>query len=164
MDFLLFLFYKINYNMSDISLLIKYKEYNERNIAINIRRLDTLEEDKKTLGFTDEDIENIRVEDFEFKYIDKRRKTRRQQILLKDMSGLGTVVHIQHIGFLMRYKGILGGVIIMGMPNAFSTLLGEKKEIERLIARGASASWTPKNLGSHFLMMCIKWMVGKYTI
>ena len=48
----------------------------------------------------------------------------------------------------------------MGMPNAFSTLLGEKtKEIDRLIARGASASWTPKNLGSHILMMCMKWMV-----
>ena len=48
----------------------------------------------------------------------------------------------------------------MGMPNAFSKLLGEEtKNIERLIARGASASWTPKNLGSKFLMWCIKWMV-----
>ena len=48
----------------------------------------------------------------------------------------------------------------MGMPNAFSKLLGENtKEIERLIARGASASWCPMNLGSKFLMWCIKWMV-----
>ena len=46
------------------------------------------------------------------------------------------------------------------MPNAFSKLLGDNtKEIERLIARGASASWCPKNLGSKFLMWCIKWMV-----
>jgi hypothetical protein len=48
----------------------------------------------------------------------------------------------------------------MGMPNAFSKLLGEEtKNIERLIARGASASWCPFNLGSKFLMWCIKWMV-----
>ena len=47
------------------------------------------------------------------------------------------------------------------MPNAFSKLLGENtKELERLIARGASASWTPKNLGSKFLMWCVKWMVN----
>lgn len=49
----------------------------------------------------------------------------------------------------------------MGMPNAFSKLLGDDtKEIERLIARGASASWTPFNLGSKFLMWCMKWMVA----
>lgn len=47
------------------------------------------------------------------------------------------------------------------MPNAFSKILGEKtKELERLIARGASASWCPMNLGSKFLMWCIKWMVN----
>lgn len=47
------------------------------------------------------------------------------------------------------------------MPNAFSKLLGDDtKDIERLIARGASASWCPKNLATKFLMWCIKWMVN----
>jgi hypothetical protein len=49
---------------------------------------------------------------------------------------------------------------MFAMPYAFSKLLGnDTRELERLIARGASASWTPKNLGSKFLMWCIKWMV-----
>ena len=33
------------------------------------------------------------------------------------------------------------------------------KELERLLMRGASASWCPFNLGSKFVMWCIKWMV-----
>ena len=63
--------------------------------------------------------------------------------------------------FTARYKGILGGVVIMSPPNAFSILLGEGTEnIEALITRGASASWCPFNLGSKFVMWCIKWMVN----
>ena len=45
--------------MSDISLLNKIQEYNETHCYQYQKRLDTLEEDKKTLGFTDEDIANI---------------------------------------------------------------------------------------------------------
>ena len=146
--------------MSDISLLNKIQEYNEEHCYQYQKRLDTIEEDKKTLGFTDEDIENLRVEDFEFKYIDTKEEKQEATYFIKRYEWLGTVGSYPTHWFSMRYKGILGGVIIMGMPNAFSTLLGDKtKEIERLIARGASASWTPKNLGSHFLMMCMKWMV-----
>ena len=51
---------KLDYNMSDISLLNKIQEYNEEHCYQYQKRLDTLEEDKKTLGFTDEDIENLR--------------------------------------------------------------------------------------------------------
>ena len=46
--------------MSDISLLNKIQEYNEKHCYQYQKRLDTLEEDKKTLGFTDEDIEYLR--------------------------------------------------------------------------------------------------------
>ena len=46
--------------MSDISLLNKIQEYNENHCYQYQKRLDTLEEDKKTLGFTDEDIENAK--------------------------------------------------------------------------------------------------------
>ena len=55
--------------MSDISLLNKIQEYNEKHCYQYQKRLDTLDEDKKTLGFTDEDIDKLRVEDFEIKYI-----------------------------------------------------------------------------------------------
>ena len=47
------------------------------------------------------------------------------------------------------------------MPNAFSKLLGEDtKNLERLVSRGACASWTPKGLASHFLMSSIRHMVA----
>jgi len=50
--------------------------------------------------------------------------------------------------------------MLFNMPNAFSKLLGDNtKELERLISRGACISWSPKNLGSSFLMYCLKWMV-----
>ena len=62
--------------------------------------------------------------------------------------------------FIARYNGILSGVVIMDMPNAFSKLLGENtKKIERLISRGACISWSPKNLASSLIMFAIKWMV-----
>lgn len=80
---------------------------------------------------------------------------------IKRYEWLGTIGSYPTHWFTASYKGILGGVVIMGMPNAFSKLLGgDTKHIERLIARGASASWCPKNLGSKFLMWCIKWMVN----
>ena len=48
----------------------------------------------------------------------------------------------------------------MNQPNSFSKLLGENtSKIERLISRGACISWSPKNLASHFMMFCIRWMV-----
>lgn len=146
--------------MGDISLLNKIKEFKSPWCYQYQRRLDTLEEDKKILGWTDEDIENINLNDFEFKYITTKEEKAQATNFIKRYEWLGTVGSYPTHWFTASYKGILGGVIIMGMPNAFSKLLGEKtKEIERLIARGASASWTPKNLGSKFLMWCIKWMV-----
>jgi len=62
--------------------------------------------------------------------------------------------------FTARYKGHLACVVVMDMPNAFSKLLGENtRKMERLISRGASVSWAPKNLASSLIMWSIKWMV-----
>jgi hypothetical protein len=48
----------------------------------------------------------------------------------------------------------------MATPNAFSHTLGkENKGLEKLISRGASISWAPKNLGSWLIMKSVKWMV-----
>jgi hypothetical protein len=55
---------------------------------------------------------------------------------------------------------MLAGVIVMSTPNSFSMMLGENTQnIEKLISRGACASWTPKNLASSLLMWSINWMV-----
>lgn len=82
---------------------------------------------------------------------------------IKRYEWLGTITQYSTHYFGAYYKNVLGGVIIFSMPNAFSKLLGDNtKDIERLISRGACASWTPKGLASYFLMECIRWMV-KHT-
>ena len=145
--------------MGDIGLLNKIKDFKSPWCYQYQRRLDTLEEDKEILGWTDEDIKNINLDEFEFSFITTKEEKKEATEFIKRYEWLGTVGSYPTHWFAARYKGILGGVIIMGMPNAFSKLLGDKtKDIERLIARGASASWTPMNLGSKFLMWCIKWM------
>ena len=115
-------------------------------------------------GWSKEDINNISLDDFVFEYVDKNDREKKDECyrFIERYEWLGTCngVFVSHI-FAARYKGILGGVIMFAMPYAFSKLLGEDtRQYERLIARGASASYTPKNLGSKFLMWCIKWMVN----
>lgn len=146
--------------MSDIRLLEQIKDFDKSWCYQYQRRLDTIEEDKEKYGWTDEDVKNISLNEFEFEFIDTKEKKEEATEFIKRYEWLGTIGSFPTHWFTARYKGVLGGVIIMGMPNAFSKLLGEEtREIERLIARGASASWCPMNLGSKFLMWSIKWMV-----
>ena len=146
--------------MSDIKLLEKIKDYNKPWCYQYQKRLDTLQEDMEKYGWSQDDIDNISLTDFEFSYINSQEDKKEATEFIKRYEWLGTVGSFPTHWFTARYKGILGGVVIMGMPNAFSKLLGDDtKNIERLIARGASASWCPMNLGSKFLMWCIKWMV-----
>lgn len=146
--------------MSDINLLHKINDYEQEHCYQYQRRLDTIEEDKIVHNMSDEDIANISLDDFVFKNITSKEDKAKATEFIKRYEWLGTIGSYPTHWFTAYYKGILSGVIIMSMPNAFSKLLGEEtKNIERLIARGASASFCPKNLGSKFLMWCIKWMV-----
>lgn len=146
--------------MSDIKLLEKIKDYDKPWCYQYQKRLDTLQEDMEMYKWSQEDIDNISLDDFEFSFISDKKDKEEATAFIKRYEWLGTIGSFPTHWFTARYKGILGGVIIMGMPNAFSKMLGEEtKNIERLIARGASASWCPFNLGSKFLMWAIKWMV-----
>jgi hypothetical protein len=146
--------------MSDIKLLEKIKNYDKEWCYQYQKRLDTLQEDMNKYGWSKDDVDSIFLDDFEFSPITTKEEKQEATEFIKRYEWLGTVGSFPTHWFTARYKGILGGVIIMGMPNSFSKLLGEDtKSIERLIARGASASWCPFNLGSKFLMWCIKWMV-----
>lgn len=146
--------------MSDIKLLEKIKNYDKDWCYQYQKRLDTLDEDMSRYGWSKEDIDNISLDEFEFSFIESKEEKTEATEFIKRYEWLGTIGSFPTHWFTARYKGILGGVVIMGMPNAFSKLMGEEtKNIERLIARGASASWCPFNLGSKFLMWCIKWMV-----
>ena len=146
--------------MSDIKLLEKIKNYDKPWCYQYQKRLDTLQEDMEKYGWSQEDINNISLDDFVFSYIDSTNEKKEATEFIKRYEWLGTIGSFPTHWFTARYNGILGGVIIMGMPNAFSKLLGEEtKNLERLIARGACASWYPFNLGSKFLMWAMKWMV-----
>lgn len=147
--------------MSSVSLLEKIKNYKADYCYQYQKRLDTLQEDMEKYHWTKDDIENISLDDFEFSYIDSKEDKKEATEFIKRYEWLGTIGSYPTHWFTARYKGILGGVVIMGMPNAFSKLLGEEtKTLERLICRGASASWCPFNLGSKFLMWAMKWMVN----
>lgn len=147
--------------MSDIKLLEQIKEYDKPHCYQYQKKLDTYEEDKQRLGWSDEDISKIKVSDFEFSIMTTKEEKKEASEFIKKYEWMGSLSQFNTHYFQARYKGELGCVIIMNMPNAFSKLLGEETpKLERLISRGASASWTPKNLASSFIMWCIKWMVN----
>lgn len=124
-------------------------------------RLNKLEEDKilfyNKFGF---DCDTITINDFYYKPLLTKEEKIQAKEFIERYEWLGNLTQYSTHYFGAYYKDELGGVIIFSMPNAFSKLLGENtKNIERLISRGACASWTPKSLASQFLMWCIKWMV-----
>lgn len=147
--------------MSDLYLLKQIKTYDKEWCYQYQKRLDTLQEDMQRYGWSEEDVKNISLDDFKFRYIDSEIEKTRATEFIKRYEWLGTIGSFPTHWFIATYKGILGGVIIMSMPNSFSKLLGKDTDkLERLISRGASASWCPFNLGSKFLMWAIKWMVN----
>ena len=104
--------------------------------------------------------EEIKIEDFNFKLIETKEEKQKAIDFIKKYEWLGSITQYSTHYFGAYYNGVLGGVLIFSMPNAFSKLLGDNtKDLERLISRGACASWTPKGLASCFLMWSIKWMV-----
>lgn len=157
--------------MATIELLSKLENYDTSVCYQYQRRLDTIEEDKKRYGWTDKDIEEIKLDDFVFENITSDEDKRECKAFIERYEWLGCLGWYNTHYFTARYvgdkkpadcdeRGLLGGVIVMGMPNAFSKMLGEEtRELERLVNRGASASWTPINLGTKFLTWCCRWMV-----
>lgn len=146
--------------MSDIKLLEKIKNFKENHCYQYQKRLDTIEEDKIKYNLTDEDIANISLDDYEFKFVTDKKERKEAYEFIKRYEWLESISQYSTHVFCAYWKGILSGVIIFGMPNAFSKLLGEDtKNIERLIQRGCSISFAHKHLASCFLSWCIRWMV-----
>ncbi len=119
------------------------------------------DEDLSNAGLTEADVEKIRVEDFVFEPVFNEEKRRECAGFIRRHEWLGTIPQYTTHWFSARWHGILAGVTLMSVPNAFSKLLGEDTDkMERLISRGACISWSPKCLASTFLMWTIKWMVA----
>ncbi len=125
-------------------------------------RLQNLEKDLNDFGLAKEETNNLRVKDFELKFIDKEDTEHCKKIkqFIERHEWLGSMPHRPTHRFIATYKGIIAGAIVMSTPNAFSNLLGkESRDLEKLISRGACISWSPKNLASALIMYSIRWMV-----
>lgn len=148
----------INKNYIKFEELIKTIIYNkEHSWQYNIRQK-LLKKDFHKLNF---DYKNLSINDFDFKFINKDDPLNKDIVsFIKKYEWLGKMPNRPTHRFVATYKGMLAGVVIMSIPNSFSKLLGnDTKNIEKLISRGACASWTPKNLASSLIMFSIKWMV-----
>lgn len=123
-------------------------------------RLRNLEEDKFWSMLSDDEIADLKPTDFDMYLSTDENEHKEMTKFIERHEWLGTISLYTTHWFACRYKGILAGVILMNQPNSFSKLLGnDTSKLERLISRGACISWSPKNLGSHFIMFCIRWMV-----
>lgn len=142
----------------------RFKDLKENHCWQYEVRLRNTMEDLSELGRDSEWAESLRTTDFDFSYVDKSEKEQCIEIkeFIERHEFLGILPNRPTHRFTARLKdtGTLAGVIVMATPNAFSHLLGkENKNIIKLVSRGASISWAPKNLGSWLLSRACKWMV-----
>jgi hypothetical protein len=142
----------------------RFKDYNKPHCWQYEIRIQNKPEDLKNANMSEEESLALKISDFKFDFVPKDDKEKCEEIkqFIKKHEWLGKMpIWITH-RFTARLKkdNTLSAVIIMATPNTFSNLLGkENKGLEKLIARGASISWSPKNMGSWMIMSSIKWMV-----
>lgn len=102
--------------------------------------------------------DNLKASNFDLSYEEISDEI---TVFIEKYEWLGTIGVSPKWCFTARHKGLLGGVVLLNEPTAYSKNLGEDTpKYECLIQRGASASWTPKNLGSRLIMYACKWMIN----
>lgn len=136
------------------------ENYNKEHCWQYDIRLRNRKEDLIDSKLTEEEVSKLRISDFEFAFEEKEVVYQEAKNFILKHEWLGKMsLYPTHI-FTARYNGILAGVVVMDIPNAFSKLLGEDtRKIERLISRGACISWSPKNLASSLVSFSMKWIV-----
>lgn len=144
-----------------MDFITRLNEYSENHCWQYDVRINKLKDDelyfKNKFNFN---CSELNVSNFIYRPLNSKEEKLQAKKFIERYEWLGNLTQYSTHYFGAFYKEELGGVIIFSMPNAFSKLLGDNtKNIERLISRGACASWTPKSLASQFLMWCIKWMV-----
>ena len=147
--------------MATVDLLERINNYDKPWCYQYDRKLCLFESEKERLGWTDEYIKNIKLDDFVFEYVDSKKEKKEIGDFVKKFEWLGTIPNYPTHWFKGTYNGEIMCAVIMSMPNSFSKIMGEGSEhIERLVARGCSHPFCPKNIGSKFLSWCCKWMVA----
>lgn len=143
----------------------RFEDYTQSHCWQYEIRRQNLAEDLKESALTLADSQALRLDDFDFTFIPKEDKEGCREVkqFIERHEWLGKMPIWATHRFTARLKknGTLAGVIVMATPNTFSNLLGrENKDKEKLIARGASISWAPKNMGSWLIMNSVRWMVS----
>jgi hypothetical protein len=126
-----------------------------------IRRKNLLKDLFKA-NLTKKEADNIKVSDIICRYVQPNENETKREIVefIKEHEWLGKNVNRPTHHFIAEYRGQIVGVQVLATPNAFSHILGKEFiNKEKLIARGACISWSPKGLGSRLLMFSVNWMV-----
>jgi len=139
-----------------------YASYDKEHCWQYDIRKKRLVSDMKESDITENQMLKMRTNNFTFEFVDKLEKIKCQEIIefIQKHEWLGKMPNRPTHRFTARFNGKLAGVIIMTTPNAFSKIVGEDTiKLEKLIARGACISWSPKNLGSWMITKSIKYMI-----
>lgn len=122
-------------------------------------KMQTLQEDLDTL-LINPDYVQLGYMDFNYISADDQEGCNSIRRFIERYEWLGKLpVWVTH-RFAALYGDIMVGAIVMATPNRFSGLLGkEYKDREKLISRGATVSFAPKNTASWIIMRSIYWMV-----
>lgn len=119
-----------------------------------------LNEDIEVSGYSKEYLESLTCADFTFKVVVDPDERKQLKAFIERHEWLGNLSQYTTHWFATYHATTLAGVVLMGVPNAFSKMLGENTpHLERLISRGACISWSPKNLASTLIMQAIHWTV-----
>lgn len=149
---------------------LRFQNYDKDHCWQYEMRQQNLDEDLREAGLTLERAGELRIADFDFEYVAKDDKDTKAEMtaFIERHEWLGKVCQRPSHWFTARLKGtgILAGVIIMGNPYQNATSIHKvlldgatsSENIERLIARGAGISWSPKNLASWLLGQSTTWM------
>jgi len=105
---------------------------------------------------------SISINDLSFHYIPKDCKSGCDEVkeFIEKYEWLGKIQTWTTHRFVAYYQDKIACAVLMSTPNQFSNYFGKgSRDLEKLISRGASAWWTPKNTSSYTIMQSIKWMV-----
>lgn len=123
-----------------------------------LKKLQWSQSDTESLNF---DHDTLRASDFK---LDKEEYSSELVKFIEKYEWLGSVGTIPKWCFTARHNKKLAGVVMVNEPTSYSLLMGpDTPKLEALIQRGATASWTPKNLGSRLVMYSCRWMVQHTT-
>jgi hypothetical protein len=120
---------------------------------------------QKKLQWYSEDIKNLPFCTNEVKasyfFLQNEKMSEEISSFIERYEWLGTTGFNVKWCFTARYMGVLSGVVLISEPASYSTLLGtDTPKYEAIIQRGATVSWSPRNLGSRLILFSCHWMVN----